>query len=205
MKETLRKESFGESYRLTCVDRFGIWLSARQIKRWVGDFRNKRVADVGCGFHAPFSRTAASEALSLLLVDLSLSPELASLQNTRSLEGYLPKVLVEVPNDSLDVVVCNSVIEHVWEAQGTLTELFRICCPGGYCLINVPSWRGKFFLEFAAFRLGISPKSEIDDHKRYYDPHDLWPMLVKAGFKPSLIKCFTHKFGLNTFAVCKKS
>ena len=43
----------------------------------------------------------------------------------------------------------------------------------------------------------------MDDHKAYYDPRDLWPMLVEAGFKPRNISCFRHKFGLNTFAVCR--
>ena len=37
----------------------------------------------------------------------------------------------------------------------------------------------------------------------YYDVRDLWPLLVAAGFRPSQIDCFSHKFGLNTFAVCK--
>ena len=43
----------------------------------------------------------------------------------------------------------------------------------------------------------------MDDHKRYYDPRDLWPLLVEAGFRPSSIRCYRHKFGLNTFAVCR--
>ena len=43
----------------------------------------------------------------------------------------------------------------------------------------------------------------MNDHKRYYDPRDLWPMLVEAGFVPSDIRCRRHKFGLNTFAVCR--
>jgi hypothetical protein len=72
------------------------------------------------------------------------------------------------------------------------------------CLFNVPSWRGKKFLEYSAFRLGLSPKDEMDDHKAYYDVKDLWPLLVRAGFLPSGIQCFPHKFGLNTFAVCKR-
>ena len=61
--------------------------------------------------------------------------------------------------------------------------------------------RGKTFLEFSAFRLGLSPKSEMDDHKMYYDKRDLWPLLVKAGFLPSAIETRYHKFGLNLFAV----
>ena len=44
----------------------------------------------------------------------------------------------------------------------------------------------------------------MDDHKMYYDPRDIWPMLVRAGFKPSRVKVFRHKFGLNTFASCVK-
>ena len=43
----------------------------------------------------------------------------------------------------------------------------------------------------------------MNDHKCYYDVRDLWPLLVRAGFRPSDIKCFSHKFGLNTFAVCR--
>ena len=70
-------------------------------------------------------------------------------------------------------------------------------------LVNVPTWRGKRALEFAAFRLGVSPADEMNDHKRYYDPKDLWPLLVEAGFRPSDIRCHRHKLGLNTFAVCR--
>ena len=78
----------------------------------------------------------------------------------------------------------------------------RLLVPGGVCLINVPSWRGKRYLELSAFKLGFSPKSEMEDHKMYYDVRDLWPLLVQAGFLPSRIQCFTHKLGLNTFAAC---
>jgi hypothetical protein len=43
----------------------------------------------------------------------------------------------------------------------------------------------------------------MNDHKMYYDVRDLWPLLVRAGFLPSDIRCFPHKLGLNTFAVCR--
>jgi hypothetical protein len=85
-----------------------------------------------------------------------------------------------------------------------LESIVRILAPGGQCLINVPSWKGKRYLELAAFQLKVSPASEMDDHKMYYDERDLWPLLVRAGFPPSQIRCFSHKFGLNTFAVCAR-
>jgi hypothetical protein len=49
-----------------------------------------------------------------------------------------------------------------------------------------------------------TPKVEIDDHKMYYDKRDLWPMLVRAGSKPSQIRLRSHKFGLNLFAAARK-
>jgi hypothetical protein len=96
-----------------------------------------------------------------------------------------------------------SVLEHLWEPLSTLEHVRRLLRPGGTCLVNVPSWRGRRYLEFSAFELGLSPVSEMNDHKRYYDVRELWPLLVRAGFLPSEIRCFSHKFGLNTFAACR--
>ena len=50
-----------------------------------------------------------------------------------------------------------------------------------------------------------SHQAEMDDHKMYYDPPDLWPLLVRSGFRPKNIKLFKHKFGLDTFAICSKT
>ena len=33
----------------------------------------------------------------------------------------------------------------------------------------------------------------------YYDKRDLWPLLVRSGFRPSNIRLKYHKFGLNLF------
>ena len=128
---------------------------------------------------------------------------LSASTKVEAIEGPLDQVLPTVPSDSIDVVLCLSVLEHLWEPEAALSEFARVVSPGGTVLINVPSWRGKRFLELAAFRLGVSPKEEMDDHKRYYDPADLWPLLVGAGFRPSRISCRRHKFGLNTFAACR--
>jgi SAM-dependent methyltransferase len=198
-----RTESFGQSYRPGPVDKFGVWLSARQIRRWVPSFAGKRVADLGCGFQATFARTILDEAQRTTLVDVSLSDDLKTDGRVRAVEGALPAALAGLPSAGFDVVLMVSVLEHLWEPLETLREIRRLLAPGGVALVNVPSWRGKKYLELSAFRLGLSPAAEMDDHKTYYDVRDLWPLLVRAGFVPSQLQCFSHKFGLNTFAVCR--
>lgn len=198
----VRSESFGEGYKPSLVDRFGVWLSMRRIHRSVGRCTGLQVGDFGCGFNATTVRGMLDDVAHAHLVDVSIAGDLQADARVTAMEGSLPDVLPKLDTESLDVVMCMSVLEHLWEPLEALCEFRRIVKPGGTVLLNVPSWRGKRFLELSAFRLGLSPAAEMNDHKAYYDPRDLWPLLVRAGFQPSGIRCFKHKFGLNTFAVC---
>ncbi len=198
-----RTSSFGQGHKVTIVDRFGVWLSKRQIRKSVGDLRGKDVADFGCGYDATTMRNFFGEVGTATLLDISLAPDLATTPGVHAIEGRLPEDLAKLPSASLDVILCMSVVEHLWEPQDTLNEFRRLLRPGGVCAINVPSWLGKRALEYSAFKLGLSPAEEMDDHKYYFDPKDLWPMLVRAGFMPRNIRCFRHKFRLNTFAICR--
>jgi SAM-dependent methyltransferase len=203
--DAVREKSFGQDYAPTLVDRFGVWLSARQIYNHVRSFQGLRVGDFGCGYHAQFLQTVLADISQAVLVDVSLSPKLKSNPKVRAIEGTLPDALSSIPSGSLDVVLCVSVLEHLWEPLHALLEFRRLLASDGICFVNVPSWRGKQFLEYSAFRLKTSPADEMNDHKMYYDPRDLWPLLIRAGFKPQGIVCKEHKFGLNTYAACRAS
>jgi SAM-dependent methyltransferase len=199
-----RKKAFGQDYRSTPVDRFGQWLSARRIRRAVHGFQGKTIGDFGCGFNADLVRSVLPEVRAATLVDLAIAPDLKALRNVTAIEGTLPEVLEGVESRSLDAVICNNVLEHLWEPRRALEHIRRSLRGGGIAFINVPSWRGRFFLETAAFRLHLAPAEEMDDHKRYYSPNELWTLLVEGGFRPiEIVACRSHKFGLNTFAECK--
>ena len=43
------------------------------------------------------------------------------------------------------VLLISSVLEHLREPQAALGAVRRVLRPGGMLLINVPTWRGKFF------------------------------------------------------------
>jgi SAM-dependent methyltransferase len=203
LTERTRKSAYGQHREPTPVDRFGVWLSGVAVRRHADGFAGRRLADLGCGFNAALARTVLDEVESATLVDIALADDLKAHPKVTGLEGSLPDLTPSMPSARFDVVLCLSVLEHLWEDEAVLADLRRLLAPGGIALINVPSWRGKRALELAAFRLGISPAEEMDDHKRYYDPADLWPKLVRAGFKPSAIRCRRHKLGLNTFAACR--
>ncbi|HXZ83657.1 MAG TPA: methyltransferase domain-containing protein [Acidimicrobiales bacterium] len=198
-----RSGSFGQERLPSVVDRLGVWLTGVRIRRAVGDFRDLDVGDFGCGYQATFARTIIPIAASVTLVDVTLAPDLKVEQTVQALEGSLPEVLQGIATTSLDVVLCISVLEHLVQPDIALREFHRVLRPGGVCVVNVPTWLGKRALELSAFRLGWSPADEMDDHKYYFDPKDLWPLLVQAGFLPHNIRCFRHKLGLNTFAVCR--
>ncbi len=204
MDHTARSSSFGQHHDPSLADRLGRWLSVRRIRRYAGSVAGWDAADVGCGYRADLGRELLADAASVVFIDLALDPALRARPDTRLIEGVLPGVLGEVPDSSLDIIVCNNVLEHVWEAELLVAELFRTLRSAGVLVVNVPSWWGKVALETAAFRLGLAPAAEMDDHKAYYDPRDLWPLLVRAGFRPRAIRCHRHKLGLNTIARCVK-
>jgi 2-polyprenyl-3-methyl-5-hydroxy-6-metoxy-1,4-benzoquinol methylase len=203
-REGERTAAFGQDHRRNVVDRFGFWLSEVRIRRSVHGWQGKAVADIGCGFQAPLVRAILEQVASVTIVDLALPDDLKAHPKVTAIEGVLPDALARIPPASLDVVVCNNVLEHLWNPRAALEHIRRVLREGGVALLNVPSWRGKFFLELGAFRLHVVPEREIDDHKRYYSPQELWTLLVESGFRPiEIARCHTHKFGLNTYAECR--
>jgi SAM-dependent methyltransferase len=196
-----RDQAYGQATELTFLDRLGVWLGSRRIKRHAGVLTDQAVGDFGCGFDARFTRSRLDEVSRALLADVAIADDLKSHPKVTALEGSLPDAVAAVPSESLDLIVCSSMLEHLWEPERMLGECRRLLAPGGRLLVSVPTWLDKTMLEFVAFRLHINPY-EVEDHKRYYTRRDLWVMLRRAGFLPSHIRCSRYKFGLAIFAVC---
>ena len=196
-------ESYGQ-HRLTPVDRLGVWLSKRAVHRYLPRRNDLEVLELGCGYRATQLIALERKLKRGIGVDFQIAPELQRLEKFTFHQGTIEQILPNLESESVDLVMLISVLEHLAEPQFVLQSARRLLRPMGCLLVNVPTWRGKRFLELSAFRLGLSPKVEIDDHRMYYDKRDLWPMLVRAGFKPSEIRLRYHKFGLNLFAVATK-
>ena len=200
---TRTHESYGEK-KSTFVDRLGGWLSQRAISCELPDRSNLEVLDLGCGFRATQLVALGPRLQRGVGVDFQIDPQLLGRDNLTFCQGTIEDALPKLQTQTFDAVLLISVLEHLSDPLFVIQSVRGLLKPSGVLLINVPTWRGKGFLEFFAFRLGLSPKIELDDHRMYYDKRDLWPLLVRAGFRPSLIKLRYHKFGLNLFAVAER-
>ena len=196
-------ESYGQ-YGLTPVDRFGVWLSQRAIRRHLPSRNDLEVLELGCGYRATQLIALEPKLKRGVGVDFQIAPELQTLEKFTFHQWAIERTLPNLESESMDVVMLISVLEHLADPQSVIQSAWRLLRRSGLLLVNVPTWSGKRFLEVSAFRLGFSSKVEIDDHKMYYDKRDLWPMLVRGGFKPSQIRLRYHKFGLNLFASARK-
>jgi SAM-dependent methyltransferase len=200
---TRTNEAYGQQ-GLTFVDRAGVWLSQRAIERHLPKRSDLEVMELGCGFRASQLVALQPRLKHGVGVDFRIAPELRALAKFTFYEGTIEETLPKLATMSYDAILLISVLEHLHDPFLVIRSAHEMLKPSGVLLINVPTWLGKNFLELSAFRLGLSPKVEMDDHKMYYDKRDLWPLLVRAGFKPSLIKLRYHKFRLNLFAVARR-
>ena len=196
-------ESYGQ-HGLTPVDRLGVWLSKRAIHRHLPSRNDLEVLELGCGYRATQLIALEKRLKRGIGVDFRVAPELQKLEKFTFHQGTIEETLPKLQSETLDVVMLISVLEHLAKPQFAIQSAWRLLRGSGLLLVNVPTWAGKRFLELSAFRLGFSSKLEIDDHKMYYQKRDLWPMLVRAGFRPSQIRLRYHKFHLNLFAVARK-
>jgi SAM-dependent methyltransferase len=181
-----------------------MWLSRRSIVRELTGRCDLSVLELGCGYSAQNLLAIEDRASSLVAVDFNLADAVKQHPKFRAFEANIDDALVQIADYRFDLILLISVLEHLVDPLRVLAECRNLLCPDGLLLVNVPTWAGKFFWEFAAFRLGLAPQEEMDDHKMYYDKRDLWPLLVRAGFLPSKLRLRYHKFRLNLFATAKR-
>ena len=198
-----RESSFGESRELTFVDKFGIWLSTRKILKLTRKYRVKVFGDFGSGYHARLAQIVKPHVERCVVVDVALSTQLSESELFETHVGSLPEVLNSINRESIDLVVMNSVLEHLDSPIETLENVKKLLSADGMLFINVPTWFGKRLLELLAFKLKLSPAEEMEDHRRYYSKRDLWLEIRKSGFTPSKIKIRRHKCWTNVYALVK--
>lgn len=165
------------------TETLGMRMRHRPVFRAVRRHRPRRFLDLGCGFHADLLTALVPEVPVLVGVDLEIDPVHASHYGITPLNDEAVEALGMLESESFDFISMLSVLEHLPNPQEALDQIHRVLAPGGVAFIHVPTWAGKTVLEIMGFKQGLSADS-IDDHRMYYRIAELWPMVIRAGFRP---------------------
>lgn len=171
------------------LERFLASRRTSQIKSYV---RGKSVLDFGCGRSAWNAVAIRQQCRSIVGVDRSLdkNTEIAGIPLYRDLnEGVL---------GNYDVILALAVFEHIrpLELRILLREFLQITHPESMIIGTVPTPFSRPILELLSYRLGLIDRSQIEDHKVYYD--DLWLHEVLDGTGWRMTRYSIFQMGLNS-------
>jgi SAM-dependent methyltransferase len=115
----------------------------------------KKVLDIGCG--DGFFSQRIEEATGAYVSGLDISLEAIDIAREKGIDARQCDLNEGICFDaeSFDLVFCGEVIEHVFDPDLLLDEIWRILIPGGYLILSTPNlaaWYNRILL-----LLGIQP------------------------------------------------
>jgi SAM-dependent methyltransferase len=96
---------------------------------------------------------------------------------------------LEITDNSLDLVICYHILEHVNDDIQAIKELFRVMKPGGKALIQTPFKDGNIYEDYSI----VSDEERLkhfgqEDHVRIYSVSGLGKRLENCGFLVKIIE-----------------
>jgi len=85
---------------------------------------------------------------------------------------------IPLPNDSVDIVICSEVLEHLHEYNDAINEIHRVLKPGGKFYASVPaSWPEKI-----CWALSKEYQNQPGGHLRIFNQKSLIEEIKLSGF-----------------------
>jgi SAM-dependent methyltransferase len=171
----MRRDEYATMFR---VEETHWWYKAlhrlifQTLEAELPDWREKEIADVGCGTGALLKQLGNPEKN----VGIDLAPEAISFCRQRGLNNVQQGDIhaLPFPGASFDAVICSSVLYHQWvgDVEGAVQEMHRVLRPGGTLLIIVP-----------AFPFLHSAHDEAVMTARRFRKREILELLRKQNFK----------------------
>jgi len=194
----MRKKSFGQQKKNT-LDSLIEMIRLRMITPHIKN--NSVVLDIGCGYHAKLLKKLSPLIQKGIGIDISIKDE-HPLRNITLKKGNVENKL-PFKDSQFDTITALALIEHLDHPIKTLKESYRVLRPKGSLLLTTPSKKSQLLLEILS-KFNLISKSEIMDHKRYYDSETLIKDLKQAGFRRENILVKYFEFGFNIFTKTTK-
>ena len=136
-----------------------------------------RVLDAGCGSGRTLEELRGYGGVS----GIELSPDAVAVAEQRGTFDVRVGRLEELPweDRAFDLITCLDVIEHTPDDRLTLSELRRVCAPGGWLLVTVPAYQALW-----------SQHDEANHHFRRYSRRSLRAAARAAGWRVERMTSF---------------
>ena len=157
-----------------------------QVNKYV--IKDQTIVDIGCGREAEFLMSHKDKISKGIGFDFRIENKEEGnicLKNNKGRDSTLP-----LPDNSVDTVFLNAVLEHLTNPYSVLKECRRILKKNGKVVMTTPTRAAKPVLEFMAFKLHIINEDEILEHQHYYNKADVVKLASKLGFKVERYKFF---------------
>jgi SAM-dependent methyltransferase len=115
-----------------------------------------KVLDVGCG-DGLLASTLAAQGLNVTGIDPFLAADETALESG----ARLLKRDLAVMDGCYDWVLFNHSLEHMAQPQAALGEAFRLCEPGGHCLVRVPTCSSEAWRRFRGHWIQLDPPRHL--------------------------------------------
>lgn len=143
----------------------------------VRDYADKEILDLGCGNCALLTKLA-SKGIKIKGIDASAFRVLKHQKDKKdmyfALAEYLP-----LDNESVDVIISQEVLEHVFDIEQVLAEMQRVLRKNGKIFIQVP----------------YKNLVESTNHLRLFSKESLHNLITKNGFEVLSCKLVPYLVG----------
>lgn len=141
--------------------------------------RNGRLLDIGCASGTFLSVMRSQGKWELYGVEPNARVASVATQNTGAVVFVGTLTDARFSEQYFDVVTMWDVLEHVYNPQTTLDEIFQILKPGGVLIIRVPNGASLQAKIFGKFWAGL----DAPRHLYVFSFQSLSTMLSKSGFE----------------------
>jgi ubiquinone/menaquinone biosynthesis C-methylase UbiE len=155
---------------------------------------DKDLVEVGCGRVPHFLRYTTSSYRFVYGVDPEVAEPFQE-GNLRVAKGFAETL--DLPDESVDVLVSTDVVEHLSDPRKALAESMRVLRPGGKILVITPNKNHPPL--FAARLLSHGLRQKINGFVTGTKDEDTFPTFYRLNSVPD-VKRLAHEMGLKVVA-----